>query len=355
MENQKIKVAQVIQQMGESGLKPIAFAYTQRDGEQLRQEELILLGLIGLKCTTSLQSIKLPLENVKNDANIQMKLVPKDDIMGVKHIASGLGLEQAIVHEGRKVINLNEEASIQSGSVHVMANLHPEDKLLRYIDFLLMSTWLMVHWINGYSTRPKRNLCWIGIQENMLLDDNFKVKVFDFGLAKLMKCEQSHVFTTLRGTRGYLAPEWITNCAILEKSDVYSYGMVLLEIIGGRKNYDPSETSKKSYFPSFAFKMVEEGNVIEILDSKVETYENDQRVHIVGNVALWCIQEDMSLRPSMTKVVQMLEGLCTVHKPPTCFVLGSRFSSTSEVGTSSGPSDCNSEANLSAVRLSGPR
>jgi len=164
MENQKIKVAQVIQQMGESGLKPIAFAYTQRDGEQLRQEELILLGLIGLKCTTSLQSIKLPLENVKNDANIQMKLVPKDDIMGVKHIASGLGLEQAIVHEGRKVINLNEEASIQSGSVHVMANLHPEDKLLRYIDFLLMSTWLMVHWINGYSTRPKRNLCWIGIQ-----------------------------------------------------------------------------------------------------------------------------------------------------------------------------------------------
>ena len=63
--------------------------------------------------------------------------------------------------------------------------------------------------------------------------------------------------------------------------------MVLLEIIGGRKNYDPSETSEKSYFPSFAFKMVEEGNVTEILDSKVETYENDQRVHISVNVSLW--------------------------------------------------------------------
>ena len=97
----------------------------------------------------------------------------------------------------------------------------------------------------------------------------------------------------------------------------------MLEIIGGRKNYDPSETSEKSHFPSFAFKMVEEGNVREILDSKVETYENDERVHIAVNVALWCIQEDMSLRPSMTKVVQMLEGLCTVHKPPTSFVLGS--------------------------------
>jgi serine/threonine protein kinase len=53
-----------------------------------------------------------------------------------------------------------------------------------------------------------------------------------------MSRQKSHVFTTLRGARGYLAPEWIRNCAISEKSDVYNYGMVLLEIISGRKNYD---------------------------------------------------------------------------------------------------------------------
>ena len=58
MENQKIKFGLVIQEMGDAGLKPIAFAYRQTDGEQLEQEELILLGLIGLKCTTSLESIK---------------------------------------------------------------------------------------------------------------------------------------------------------------------------------------------------------------------------------------------------------------------------------------------------------
>ncbi|CAJ1972076.1 unnamed protein product [Sphenostylis stenocarpa] len=191
--------------------------------------------------------------------------------------------------------------------------------------------------------------------ENVLLDNDFLVKVSDFGLAKLMTREQSHVFTTLRGTRGYLAPEWITNCAISEKSDVYSYGMVLLEIIGGRKNYDPRETSEKSHFPSFAFKMIEEGKEREILDSKLETYENDERVQTAVKVALWCIQEDMSLRPSMTKVIQMLEGLCTVPKPPTCSVLGYRFYSNSDAGTSSGPSDCNSDTNLSAARLSGPR
>ncbi|KAJ4957988.1 hypothetical protein NE237_025099 [Protea cynaroides] len=196
--------------------------------------------------------------------------------------------------------------------------------------------------------------------ENVLLDDNFLAKVSDFGLAKLMTREQSHVFTTLRGTRGYLAPEWITNYAISEKSDVYSFGMVLLEIIGGRKNFDHSESSEKAHFPSYAFKMMEEGKIKEILDSKLKTHKDDERVITAIKVALWCMQDDMYLRPSMTKVVQMLEGLSPAPQPPTSSQMGSRlylsiFKSTSEEGTSSRPSDCNSDAYLSNVRLSGPR
>nr|XP_040258822.1 G-type lectin S-receptor-like serine/threonine-protein kinase SD2-5 [Aegilops tauschii subsp. strangulata] len=77
--------------------------------------------------------------------------------------------------------------------------------------------------------------------ENVLVDDNFTAKVSDFGLAKLMSREQSHAFVMLRGTRGYLAPEWITNRAVSKKCDVYSYGMVLLEIISGRRNFHPME------------------------------------------------------------------------------------------------------------------
>ena len=193
------------------------------------------------------------------------------------------------------------------------------------------------------------------------MDDNFNAKVSDFGLAKLMTREQSHVFTTMRGTRGYLAPEWITSYAISEKSDVYSYGMVLLELIGGRKNYDPSESSEKCHFPSYAFKMMEEGKLLEIVDGEMKNVDaNDERVQRAMRTALWCIQEDMQLRPSMSKVVQMLEGVFPVVQPSSSSSMGSRLyaSSISEEsggGKSSGPTDFYSENDLSAVRLSGPR
>lgn len=192
--------------------------------------------------------------------------------------------------------------------------------------------------------------------ENVLLDDNFVAKVSDFGLAKLMSREESLVYTTLRGTRGYLAPEWITNNPISEKSDVFSYGIVLLEIIGGRKNYDPKEIPEKVHFPSYAFKMLEEGKAKEIVDPRVEVDAADERVITAIKVALWCVQDDMHMRPPMTKVVQMLEGLCDVPQPPVSTHLGSQTSSIKwSSGTSSGLTDWSSNAFLSGVRLSGPR
>lgn len=192
--------------------------------------------------------------------------------------------------------------------------------------------------------------------ENVLLDDNFMAKVSDFGLAKLMSREESLVYTTLRGTRGYLAPEWITNNPISEKSDVFSFGMVLLEIIGGRKNYDPKESPEKAHFPSYALKMLEEGKAQEIVDARMEVEASDERVITSIKVALWCIQDDMNLRPPMTKVVQMLEGLCDVPQLPFSAHLGSQTNSIKwSTGTSGSSVDWSSTALLSGVRLSGPR
>uniref|UniRef100_M8C494 non-specific serine/threonine protein kinase n=1 Tax=Aegilops tauschii TaxID=37682 RepID=M8C494_AEGTA len=174
--------------------------------------------------------------------------------------------------------------------------------------------------------------------ENVLLNDNFTAKVSDFGLAKLMSREQSEAFTTLRGTRGYLAPEWITNCAVSDKSDVYSYGMVLLEIISGRRSFNRVEVSEKAHFPPFAFKKMEEGDICTIFDAKLKYDRDDDRMDRAIKVALWCIQEDFHQRPSMSKVVQMLEGVCDVPRPPTCSQTGSMFHVTGHKSSGAIPS-----------------
>ncbi|XP_004486665.1 G-type lectin S-receptor-like serine/threonine-protein kinase SD2-5 [Cicer arietinum] len=194
--------------------------------------------------------------------------------------------------------------------------------------------------------------------QNVLLDDNFMSKVSDFGLAKLMSREQSHVFTTLRGTRGYLAPEWITNYAISEKSDVFSYGMLLLEIVGGRKNYDQWEGAEKAHFPSYVSRMMEEGKLRDVVDKKIDIDDKDERVENAIKIALWCIQDDMNLRPCMSKVAQMLEGLCHIPDPPS-LLHSSTFSAflkmSSGEATSSGQASFFSNVPLSCVQLSGPR
>lgn len=93
--------------------------------------------------------------------------------------------------------------------------------------------------------------------ENILLDENFCPKVSDFGLAKLMGREHSQVVTMVRGTRGYLAPEWVSNRPITVKADVYSYGMLLLEIVGGRRNLDMSGDAEDFFYPGWACKVLE--------------------------------------------------------------------------------------------------
>jgi hypothetical protein len=98
----------------------------------------------------------------------------------------------------------------------------------------------------------------------------------------------------------------------------------------------------------------------DIFDAKLKYNDKDGRVETAIKVALWCIQDDFYQRPSMSKVVQMLEGVCEVLQPPVSSQIGYRlyanaFKSSSEEGTSSGMSDYNSDALLSAVRLSGPR
>ncbi|XP_073273599.1 G-type lectin S-receptor-like serine/threonine-protein kinase At2g19130 [Primulina huaijiensis] len=153
--------------------------------------------------------------------------------------------------------------------------------------------------------------------ENILLDAELCPKVADFGLAKLMGRDFSRVLTTFRGTRGYLAPEWISGVATTAKADVYSYGMMLFELVSGRRNSELSEGEKSKFFPSLAYTLiVQGGDTLSLLDPALSRIAEAEEVLKICKIACWCIQEDENIRPSIGQVVQILEGVMDVNLPP---------------------------------------
>jgi hypothetical protein len=147
--------------------------------------------------------------------------------------------------------------------------------------------------------------------ENILLDATFTPKVAEFGLAKLIGRDFSRVLTTMRGTIGYLAPEWISGEAVTAKADVFSYGMMLFEIISGRRNVEQWEsrfavssagaeeeaTTSTAFYPLLvARRLVEKGDVMALLDPELEGDADAEEMRRVCKVACWCIQHDFFLK-----------------------------------------------------------
>ncbi|KXG32744.1 rust resistance kinase Lr10 [Sorghum bicolor] len=158
---------------------------------------------------------------------------------------------------------------------------------------------------------------------NILLDFNFNPKISDFGLAKLCARDQSIVtLTAARGTMGYIAPELYSRNfgGVSYKSDVYSFGMLVLEMVSGRRNSDPSVDSQNEvYLPEWIFERVITEQ--DLVLSREMTGAEKEKVRQLAMVALWCIQWNPKNRPSMTKVVNMLTGrLENLQMPPKPFV-----------------------------------
>ncbi|VFQ80130.1 unnamed protein product [Cuscuta campestris] len=149
--------------------------------------------------------------------------------------------------------------------------------------------------------------------QNILLDREFNAKLADFGLAKLMEREESFAATQMRGTRGYLAPEWLSK-KITEKVDVYSYGIVVLEVVFQRRNFNVQCQENPTLVEIVTEKMEEEGE--HLLDGAVhEWFGNDEEMTCNGEevgktikLAIWCLQSEPTRRPSMSTVVKVLEG-----------------------------------------------
>ncbi|XP_034711031.1 rust resistance kinase Lr10-like [Vitis riparia] len=144
---------------------------------------------------------------------------------------------------------------------------------------------------------------------NILLDHNFNPKISDFGLAKLCSKEQSAIsMTAARGTMGYIAPEMLSRNFgnVSSKSDVYSFGMLLIEMVGGRKNIDATvENTSQAYFPEWLYNHLDQEQEVHIRIEDESDIKIAKKLSIIG---LWCIQWYPIDRPSMKIVVGMLEG-----------------------------------------------
>ncbi|XP_050365459.1 G-type lectin S-receptor-like serine/threonine-protein kinase LECRK3 [Argentina anserina] len=153
--------------------------------------------------------------------------------------------------------------------------------------------------------------------ENILMSEQKCAKLADFGLAKLLKADhQSGTNTGLRGTRGYVAPEWHRNLTITVKADVYSFRVVLLEIICCQRGMNMAIPDEDVTLESWMYHCLEANE----LDKLVMDDETDlSKLREMVKLGLCCIQEKPSLRPSMKKVVLMLEGILDIPSPPNPF------------------------------------
>ncbi|KAJ6944626.1 G-type lectin S-receptor-like serine/threonine-protein kinase LECRK2 [Populus alba x Populus x berolinensis] len=146
--------------------------------------------------------------------------------------------------------------------------------------------------------------------QNILLDEYYNARISDFGLAKLLLLDQSQTHTAIRGTKGYVAPEWFRNFPVTVKVDVYSYGVLL-------RNVDSNATiEEQAILTDWAYDCYREGTLDALVGSDTGALDDIEKLERFLMIAFWCIQEDPSLRPTMRKVTQMLEGVVEVPVPP---------------------------------------
>ncbi|XP_057798683.1 rust resistance kinase Lr10-like [Salvia miltiorrhiza] len=149
---------------------------------------------------------------------------------------------------------------------------------------------------------------------NILLDNNFVPKISDFGLAKFFSTDKNAVtMTACRGTIGYVAPELISRSigAVSYKADVYSYGMLLVEMLSLKRDLIGNTDDPNQYFPNWIYGCFNQGKDIEMLKAIEDVGDDDSMRKIARKmtiVALWCIQMNPDDRPSMNRVLEMLEG-----------------------------------------------
>ncbi|CAN6229586.1 unnamed protein product [Urochloa humidicola] len=143
---------------------------------------------------------------------------------------------------------------------------------------------------------------------NILLDKDLTPKISDFGLARLLPPNATHVSTRVAGTLGYLAPEYAIRGQVTKKSDIYSFGVLLLEIVSGRCNTNTRLPSEDQFLLERTWVLYEEERLEEIIDIDIGDDLDVEEACRFMKIGLLCTQDAMARRPNMTNVVRMLTG-----------------------------------------------
>ncbi|XWS16900.1 hypothetical protein CRYUN_Cryun33cG0021200 [Craigia yunnanensis] len=143
---------------------------------------------------------------------------------------------------------------------------------------------------------------------NILLDNNLMPKISDFGLAKLFPDNLTHISTRVAGTVGYLAPEYAIRGQLTRKADIYSFGVLLLEIVSGRCNTNRRLPLSDQYLLERVWDLYERGQLMELVDTSLNRDYNDEEAQNFLKIGLLCSQDMPKLRPPMSEVVKMLMG-----------------------------------------------
>ncbi|KAI3775512.1 hypothetical protein L1987_50091 [Smallanthus sonchifolius] len=177
---------------------------------------------------------------------------------------------------------------------------------------------------------------------NILLGFHFEAKVADFGLAKITSDVATHVSTRVMGTFGYLAPEYASSGKLTDKSDVFSYGIMLLELITGRRPVDSAQTFMDDSLVDWARPLLrramDDGNFDSIVDSRLQKENNHDEMARMVSCAAACVRHSARRRPRMSQVVRALEGDVSLSdlndgiRPGNSSVYGSHGSSDYDAG-----------------------
>jgi serine/threonine protein kinase len=151
---------------------------------------------------------------------------------------------------------------------------------------------------------------------NILLDEKYKAKAVDFGTSRFITVDQTHLTTLVHGTFGYLDPKYFQSSQFTENGDVYSFCVVLVELLTGEKAISSTRTQEPRSLATYFIESMEENNLFDILDGRVLKEGKKEEIIAVANLVKRCLNLNGKKRPAMKEVAMELETIQMLQKVP---------------------------------------